>query len=546
VIRVRWVPVLALALYGYLVATTARQVGLVGEVAASWATARPPEVLPALDAPGEGRAGPLVVSGSRPQLAVETPAGRVPLAVNMYTGGMSDWPARLARAITGDWRAGVASTGLLGGLFLVLAWRFLRYHATDTAAGATALLLATDWTQVFYRKVLGGTEVLLHAAGLLVLWSLWSRRWKGGVHGTVAIAVGVGLGLHAKVTFVATLAAFGVAAWGMRWDRAALKPPRQVAWWLLATLPALGVAPLALDVALQAANPALAIRSHDTLALQLARLAAPSPSREGWMNLAWFFGSPQGFLAVAYGGEAAAPVSGLRFLGFALAAWGAILEWRARTPTSGAALLRFLSIAVPLQIAFLFLANHDLHHLAQATPPLLLLVALGADRVAAEFAPPRSGFRSLVTGFLILPHLVAGVLHLRATDPLLGTLPRSTFVESGQRELVALVEGSGCATIYTTDYEAYGMLDARAPGVRVVHLWGAIANGDREPVEVLSAMTGACYLSIRPTAPMIYDWHPSRRDLDRATKGTGLDVVTLGELRDGDEVWAGLYEVGTD
>jgi hypothetical protein len=544
VIRLRLSPLLALAAYFALAFGTVQGVGLVGEVAIAWALPSPPVVLAHLSEAVSSRVAmpPFDLGGTRPLLAL----GGWPLAVNTYTGGLPDWPARAATLLTGDWHAGITTNIVLGGLLLLLAHRFLRFHGTESAASAVAWLLATDWGFVFYRKVLGGTETLLQAAGLLVIWALWSRRWKGGVHGTVAIAVGVGLGLHAKLTFGASLAAWAVAAFAMRWDRAALKAPRPVATWLLALLPLLCIAPLLLVNVLVPSLGTHAVLSHDTVTLQVARLGRAAPAREGWGNLVSFFGDPNAFFTVALGADPVAPVSGLRLVGFLVTAVGAALEWRARTPTASAALLRFLSIAAPLQVAFLFAANHDLHHLAQATPPLLLLVALAADRVAAEAAPPRSALRGMFTLLLVGPHLAAGVLHLRETDHVLDTLPRSTFTERGQVELVDALRAAGCERLLTTDYEVYGMIEARAPGLVVTHAWGALANGEHDPGAILRLATGGCYLSLRPTAPMIYDWHPHAADVAKAAAAAGVSATPLARLTDTRGEWAAIYRVSAD
>ena len=201
--------VLALLLYLGLAASTVRDVGVVGEVAAPWGLETPPEVVVAwtdAGAPvlaGDHRAGPLAASQVRPTERLVLGPVSLPLAVNSYTGGPPDWPARAVHALTGSVRAVVALHVTLGALLLVLVHRFLRFHGSDIAAALAALVLATDWSFVFYRKVLGGTEILLQAAALLALWALWSRRWSGGRHGAAAIAVGVGVGLLAKATFVA-------------------------------------------------------------------------------------------------------------------------------------------------------------------------------------------------------------------------------------------------------------------------------------------------------------------------------------------------------
>ena len=69
----------------------------------------------------------------------------------------------------------------LGGLIIAGVHRFLRVHGSRLAAGLGALFLATDWSFLFYKKVLGGTEILLQGAALGCLWALWSRRWRTGL-----------------------------------------------------------------------------------------------------------------------------------------------------------------------------------------------------------------------------------------------------------------------------------------------------------------------------------------------------------------------------
>lgn len=542
----------AAGLYLWLCATTVNGVGVVGEVAASWALSEPPTVLTTLSPP-EAVAppawGPFVAAQARPLERLVLGPISLPLAVNTYTGGLADWPARLAAALAGGPGpagivAGTATHVLLGLLLLVLARRFLRFHGTPGAADVAGLLLASDWCFVFYRKVLGGTEILLQAAALLVLWALWSRRWKGGVHGTLAIAVGVGLGLHAKATFVATLAAFTLAALLMRWDRAPMKPPRRASPWALVVVPLLLTSPLLLAAAHHAALPPGAeVPSHDTLALQLARLSSPAPAREGAMNLAYFLGDPLAWFGPALRAQELSWLAPLRWLGFVGAAVGILQCWREREVSPSAGLLRFLSVAVPLQIGLLWAANHDLHHLAQATVPLCLLLGLAVDRAAGVFAPPTSLRRTALNLLLAAPLVLAGSAALRDTDPLLDTLPRSTFTTTGQAELVGLVRGAGATRVVTSDYEVYGMAELRVPEVRWVHTWGAMARGERDAVALLKLAEGGWYLSLRPTAAMVYNWRPGAGALRAAATEAGVELVPAGSLRDTKGVWAELWRV---
>ena len=533
--------VLGLVIYAVAAVFSAREVGVVGETDIGWALARPPDVsvgwsggvttlLPAM--------GPFEARDTRPSEVLRLGEAYVPIAINDYTGGLADWPARVVRSLTGARSGGVAVHLVLGAMLLYLAHRFLRFHGTTTAAGAVALLLASDWVFVFFKRVLGGTEILLQAAGLLVLWSLWSRRWKGGQHGTIAIAVGVGLGLQAKITFAATLSAFAAAALLTRWDRPKLKPPESVHLSWLVGIVGLCIAPLLLALIhrLEEWSPLAASQhphavSHDRLDLQWSRLSqGVVMGRESIMNVARFFGNPLGWLADAWATDRRPTFDSVRFLGHGFVGWGTTLEWRRRTSSPSAALLRFLSIAVPFQIGFLTLLNGDLHHLAQATVPFALWGALALDRVAANFAPPRSVLRALVLGTLCLPAMISGVRSLAATDSVVRTARAHLFSRNGQDELRQLLDSSKAKRIVTTSYELYGMAEQLVPGVQFDHRWAAVSRGDRS-VAGLRAVVGCDhYLSVRGSAPFIYDWR---------AEGIGREVASL---HDRTGAWAILYE----
>lgn len=102
----------ACAAYLALSMLTVRGAGLVGEVAAAWALPRPPVVLASLEpaSPHAHALGPLSALQTRPtERLVLGPAGapwaEIPLAVNAYTGGAADWPARAVRAAVSWWRS---------------------------------------------------------------------------------------------------------------------------------------------------------------------------------------------------------------------------------------------------------------------------------------------------------------------------------------------------------------------------------------------------------------------------------------------------------
>jgi len=555
---------LALALYLGLAWSSVNSVGVVGEVAASWRAA-PPAVAVGFDGGPVmarlGEAGPLAASQVRPLERLVIGPLSAPLAVNQYTGGPPDWPARLVWALTASTRAVTALHVALGALLLALVYRFLRFHGTDVAAAVAALVLACDWNFVFYRKVLGGTEVLLQAAGLLVLWAFWSRRWSGGRHGTIAVAVGVGLGLMAKATFLATLGAFAVAALVTRWDRPALKPPPAPRWWAMLGIVIALTSPLWVSWIHHGLAPsALPVRSHDFLGFQLERaldgLGGSGANRETGSTLLWFLVDPLAWFGAALGepgtGRGLSP-SGWRLAGLGLLAAGTALEWRRRGNSPSSALLRFLSIYAPLQTLALWAANRDLHHLAQAAPTWCLWFGLAVDRLAAPVTQPRSPLRALYGLALAMTWMVGGGRLLAATDPLIATLPAPLFAEQRQDALMETLHTQSVSRLATSDYELYGLLEIRAEAagrpLEVLHGWGALsrARGGEARTTALAGLlasaVGGHYLAVRKTAPRIYDLNPSPSRLQEAAAAAGVSVEVVTSMRDDEGTWATLYAV---
>ncbi len=549
---------LALVLGAVLAATTVTRVGVVGEVAASWALDAPPVVVVDWKGPllADYDQGLFRASLVRPLERLQVGGFSLPLAVNSYTGGPPDWPARAVYAATASTAAVTTLHVALGGLLLVLLHRFLRFHGTEGSGGIAALILATDWGFVFYRKVLGGTELLLMAAALLVLWAFWSRRWAGGRLGSPAIAAGIGLGLLAKATFGVTLVAFGLTALLTRRDKpAGLKGPRPMPLWKMAGVVLLLTSPLWISALDHLGAPA-SFPSHDFLGLQVERLVQGlerlasgerAPSRETGETLLWFLGNPLPWFEAAYGGEAAGGLSSLRLIGWGLGLGGSLLEWRRPRADRAGALLRFVSLYAPLQVLLLWLANRDLHHLAQASPTIAIWFALSVNRLAQERLNIRSWGRAGLALGLSLPWMLAGSLQLWRTDTVLDTLRAPSFTERGQAELIEGLRSHGVERLYACDYELYGMVEVRAPELSVTHAWANAASrpGDRSGAleDLLEHAAGGHYLWLRPSAPMIYNLSPSDRKLEAAASAAGVELTERFSLEDREGPWARLYEV---
>jgi hypothetical protein len=361
----------------------------------------------------------------------------------------------------------------------------------------------------------------------------------------VAIAVGIGLGLMAKLTFIAVLAAIGGAVFLTRWDRGPFRPPEAIHPFKLAIIPILCVTPFLITAVHHALAPLPALASHDSFALQWARLLSGwtqgTPDREGFWNIVRFLQNPLGFFADAYGATDQAPLSLGRSLGWLVTLAGIGLAWKERQASASDALLRFLSLSFPLALIFITILNRDLHHLAQTTVLLALMGGLAADRMAATLAP-RGWLRRGYALILVMPQVIAGGMQLQQTDALVAEIKVPTFTAQGQAEIVSLLREHHVKQLIVADYESYGMLEVLAPDVEIVHVWPAVTAG-ATPLQVLQAARGRYFLSVRASMPMIYNWNPSAATLRPAAEAAGVQLTRVGGLGEGKQERAALYKV---
>ena len=564
--RLQPVALLAVALGLFLwLAGSIDSVGPVGEVEATWALPDPPEVIvsvgPTVFATGEG--GHLLgtpvlgleAAQVRPVESLRLGNRRLPLAVNTYTGGLPDWPSRGLFATVPRVEVVGLLHALYGVLLIVLVWRVA---GSGGAAGAAALWLASDWNFVFYRRVLGGTEVWLIGASLLLLRGIWDRRWGGGGIAPWAIALAVGAGLHAKITFVAVLFAAAAATALTRWDRGNSGVPNRISREQAlgaAALLGLLTAPLLWTWVhhglLAPSEPHL--RSHDFLGLQWERLwsglgrwleGASGPARERPSNIVDFLLRPVHFLGAAWGADSTGQFSVGRLVGWILTLLGTVLVWREHTDRRpSAALHRWLSLAIPLAVIALVLLNRDIHHLAMLTGWMALWAGLSVARIAALITPPRSLRGSILSVALLLPWVVSGVLAVRRTDAVVETTAAPMFSERGQREVAEVLRANHVRRVLTTDYDVYGALDMRLTDVEIVHGWGALSRpGDRVAVleELLLEVQGGHYLALRPAAPTIYSLQPGAPTLRRLNR---VQLTLIDHRADARGTWLSLYSV---
>ncbi|MDP6933805.1 MAG: glycosyltransferase family 39 protein, partial [Myxococcota bacterium] len=528
-----------------------------GEVAVAWGLGGAPEVLvdtePLLWADGRSGStaghvfGPLVASQVRPIESLSLGSVAVPLAVNQYTGALPQWPARLLFVLTGSVAAVQWLHLALGALILVLVHRILCDRGCRTAAAVAVLVLATDWSFVFYRRILGGTELALQAGILLALWGAWCSL-EGDRRGWALLWVGVGLGISAKVTFLLSAVALGLAyGWECRnthrvspeaagprprWPQAlalVLCLPQVVTWvhhaWAVPTAPH--------------------VVSHDFPQVQVQRLVqqlsgGSAPVRESLDNVIYWAMDPVSFLGPVYGAQVESAVV-LRGLAWAVLALALVGMW-ARGPSHEKPDLpvRFILRFLVLQVALVWLVARDLHHLAQATPALAILVGLVAGQWVHSVRSSRGWG---VLGVMLVPWVISGVHHLARTDAVLSSIEVPTFASSSQHRLVSWLRSHGVKQLVACDYELYGLLELLAPEIRVRHGWGAASWKRGEALAgLVSVAEGGHFIELRSSAPMIYNLAPGENSLMQAAGSLGLEVTVVDRL---DEV-ATLYRVSRE
>ena len=518
--------------------------GVVGEVAWTWVAADPSSNL--ASPPPNVSWGPLTASSTRPMATLTIGSFNLPLAINLYTGGLADWPARLASPL--GWPAIMAVHLIGGAFFIALVHRFLRIHASAIAACCASLLLATDWVFVFFRQALGGTELLLHASVLLCLWSIWSRRWAGGRHGLTAFAAGVGLGLTAKLTFVLSLFPLMLTSLILRQDKPRLRPPLPSRWLPIVLAVTLPMIPMLIAWTMHAQSGLEALASHDHLATQMSRLSdtfagKSRPARESIFALQAWLGNGSSFLGPAWGANAPSWLSTYRFLGWSFILLGSGLAWLDRDPTPRLALTRFCSVFLPLQVACIWIVARDLHHLAIATPTLMILAGLCIDTICGHLTAKGSVKRIILAFLCCVPWAWSGINSISGTDQILDTIERPTVSTRGQQNLVNWLNRHDVKRLVTLDYESAGSLDILEPSIEYFHGWTRILTNRRTALTALIKQAEGGHLLVIPQSPAwTYNLRPREADLVQAAERVGVDLVVVDHLPDGA---ADLYAVGS-
>ena len=168
-------------------------IGIVGEVAAAWVQ---PDVIqqsnPVQSSALETK-GPFTIRSTRPLISI----GPLPISTNIYTSGIPDWPAAILFSLTSSATSVLYLNTFLGILLLLSIFFLLRDHLSSLHRYLILLLLCGDWMFLFYKKALGGTEILLQFSFVLCIAAL--LNFHSEKDASRQLGWGIGLG---KILFV--------------------------------------------------------------------------------------------------------------------------------------------------------------------------------------------------------------------------------------------------------------------------------------------------------------------------------------------------------
>ena len=487
-------------------------IGIVGEVAASWTES--PVVLQRSDPAEESilsNLGPLTLRSTRPIMSI----GSIPISTNLYTSAIPDWPSALLFALSQSSALVLGWHQMMAGLLLFLIFGTLRRELPLFHRILLTLLLASDWTFLFYKRALGGTEVWLQLGVILCLLS--ALKFHRNEDGSVLLGWGMAIGLLAKVTFVFSLLPTLLA---LIWMRPQTLRLRSIA------VPCILLLSLPLLTILAFSNTDIIVHSHDFFTLQWERLSnvftATGPSRETSSNIQLWMLDPLPFFERAYQVSEIQNQWEWKALGWVVAV---IVLLSQRTDTT----LRWMSCVLAGQILLLGSIAKDLHHLAMVTPVLYIWLLF-----LVRHLPPKW------TVLFAIPWLLGNLQILATSSEVIEKVRTPTFSMQQQQRLVDLLRTHNVQSILTMDYEIYGVLEAIAPDINVTHGWGAISHERAGALPgLLKTSSGGHLLVLRSSSGMIYNLRPSEENLRHQAKKAQVDVKKITE--EGGSLW--LYAV---
>jgi len=470
--------------------------GSVGEVAIGWS--QNPNVLvqtnPSQYDLGEDW-GMFRARETRPTEELILGSYHLPIMINGYTSALPDWPSRVLYALLPNPSILKLWHIALGGLLLLLILRAF----PKRIAFPMSILLATDWSFLIYKHLLGGTEICLQLATIGLLWVVYHRKDWGWF-----IFWGL-VGIQAKITFVFVLLPTLLCIFLFR-----LSLPQKN---MVRGLCAGGI--LLLPFLISAVHHTQItehVRSHDTLTMQWARIAEAfqfsnrTALREQGQNVWYWLLDPIGFYEHIY--QIKHPhtyIRNIRIFGWLCLI---ICLFQRRKDKH----VWLWSAVLCAQILFIIIGPKDLHHFAMIVPTFALWAAvlLGTEK------------RKIMW---IAPFLCSSILFNIQTDQLFSKITIPTFSASKQQQLISYMQQYKINRLLTLDYEIYGLLEYHQQDIDIIHGWPAISHQRyRALPHLLEELHDGHVIILKASMPMIYNLRPSKKQLELAAKKRGLHI----------------------
>lgn len=489
--------------------TVFSSIGWVGEVSIGGLASEVPHVLESTEPMlwSDKEVGFLRESSTRPMLRMQWGQNWLPLAINQYTGGLSDWPARMLTVIGVEaqhtrWLYSIWAAGLC---CFIMVW--LNKNLPSQIAFWAGCSIALDWNLQVYRVALGGTEqLLLSAWAVSILLVLHSQHHR-------LLGLAVALGIHAKITFLFSVVPLFLST-------KLFSPANKTQWkWLL--LPcALALFPMMVILFNQD------IPSHDTFSLQLSRIKAAfegtnSSPRETWYNAWVWVLEPSLFWAKHY----KLPTSTiLPFRIIAIAVGGGLTAWSWRLKSTHQSRLHILSLLLVLQFTILAWLAKDIHHFGVISITLSLWMAWLAAHTWSQDRRPMKFLSTLMISFWVLASLGS----LWQTPSQWASLKYHGLSKNTQKQLCSDLSDNGVQTVITMDYDIYGVFETECPSIKALHMWGVLAQRRGDALgDIVSMAKGKHILILNDSPPLVYNLRPKVKDLRAAAPQVSITQVEL-------------------
>ena len=472
-----------------------QEVGAAGEVAIGWSST--PNVVVnthPIEYDNGAPWGIFHARETRPTETVHIGEFSIPITINSYTSAIPDWPSFILYTISESPSLIRGFHIVLGGVLLLLCFSLFGGQLSFVMA----LLLATDWMFLFYKQILGGTELCLQLASMGILWVMVHKRSWGWLIFWMA------WGLQAKITFVFVIVPVIVTIGIFQIKLPFTHIKRSLGVGALLIIPLLISAYHHIDTS-------NVVRSHDTWAMQWNRIvmafsgSTTEALREQSINLWHWMVHPLSFYERIYELPSSWEwISWIRSIGWILCGYTVILH--RKNPQ-----IRMYSTLFVFLVLSICFGPKDLHHYAMIAPFWAFWVA--------KIVQQRQW------NVLYAPFVASGLLFIVHTDTVLEQVQVPTFNTTKQRELQEMLTQQKVEKLVTMDYEVYGLLEYQQQEITVLHGWGAISHKRYHALpELLLAAKGGHLIVLESSMPMRYNLRPTLTMLKEAAQKRNLHI----------------------